>query len=228
MTVSGTFNASPTLAGMSRRVQAVGRALSLAIVLIPAIAASSAESSSGADHKVRKCGHTRLYGHALTIKVRGEPLPCDKVHRIIRGRCDPDGEPWFCFSFWVPGPPLAWIRSEERFQRELSTLITASRYPCGQIGDIAEEWRGRSKGFPTRKQIVADDLIRCNALKGMSIDEVEALLGEPAYSSASDGNRFRGYVIGLQRDSFFQLDSEVLSLRFSRRGNFREASIYRS
>ncbi len=190
------------------------------------IVGTTAGSSADRNAKVRECGYKGLYGHSLTIKVRGQPLGCKKVRHIVRGRCDANGEPWFCFSFRAPGPPLAWIRSDERFDQGLSTLITASRYPCSEVRPIAEEWVGSSNEFPTRKQIVADDLIRCDALDGMNVDEVQSILGVPDYSSSSGGSRFHDYVIGLQRDSVFQLDSEVLSLRFSRSGAFREATIY--
>jgi hypothetical protein len=175
---------------------------------------------------VRECGTKSLYGHELRIKVRGEPLSCAKVQRIVRGRCNPDGKPWFCFSFRAPYAPLAWILAAERFERRPSTWITASRYPCSEVGPIAEEWNGPTMEFPTRRQMAADDLIRCDLLAGATRAETVGLLGEPDYRS--NGNRFLGYSIGLQRDSYFQIDPEVLSLRFTRDGAFREASIYQS
>jgi hypothetical protein len=219
----------PGYAGsMGPRYAIVGAAFVLGIAFAIGVGDATSASSRESSAKAKKCGHRQLYGHKLTIKVHGEPLPCPKVRRIVSGRCDPNGEPWFCFSFRAPGRPLVWIRAEERFERRPSTWIGASRYPCRSSGALAEEWRGPTQEFPTRKQIVADDLIRCELLEGKGVEEVEALLGEPLYNNLQRNGRFLGYTIGPTRDSFFQVDSEVLSLRFTRKGSFREATIYQS
>jgi hypothetical protein len=195
--------------------------IALAMVLAPSTPADTSPQSA----RAKECGSKQLYGHELTVKVRGE-LSCPKAQRIVRGPCDVFGKPWTCLSTHVPGPPLAWILEDELFQERLSVVITTSRYPCREVGPIAEEWVGPSKDFPTRRQIVADDLIRCDLLARLNIDEVRALLGSPTYTS--NGGRFMGYTLGPERGTVFQIDSEVLSLRFTRSGEFREATIYQS
>jgi hypothetical protein len=90
----------------------------------------------------------------------------------------------------------------------------------------SQEWSGPSHEFPTRKQILSDDLIRCDMLAGMTVSDIEALLGEPTYSYTSDQHPYRDYEIGPERDSFFQIDPELLSIKFSPSGIFSEASIY--
>ena len=59
-----------------------------------------------------------------------------------------------------------------------------------------------------------------------SVADVEALLGKTADSCTSRGHPYRDYEIGPERDSFFQLDSEYLSIKFSSGRIFRKASIY--
>jgi hypothetical protein len=172
------------------------------------------------------CGTKELYGHELTIKVRGDLHSCSKVRRIVRGKCDLDSKPWACFSFQTPGPILAWFLAKEMFKPELSSVITASRYPCSEVGSIAEEWVGPSLDFPTRKQVVADDLIRCNLLDGRDKRAVKELLGGSGIVSTSHGRTYFDYTLGPERDSFFQIDSELLSVVFNSRGIFREATIY--
>jgi len=62
----------------------------------------------------------------------------------------------------------------------------------------------------------------------MTIDEVGALLGKPSEHGGGRGHPYRDYSIGPERDSFFQIDSEVLSIQFTSKGIFRRASIYQS
>jgi hypothetical protein len=62
----------------------------------------------------------------------------------------------------------------------------------------------------------------------MTIDEVEAHLGKPDEHGAGHGHPYRDYYIGPERDSFFQVDAEVLSIRFTSKGIFLRASIYQS
>ena len=195
-----------------------------ALLTISGIGGSSTADAKG-KRPAKECGTKQLYGHLLTIKVRGELDSCRKVARIVRGSCG-DGKRWSCFSFHVPGPLLAWFRSKERFDEHLSTLITARRYPCSEVGSVAEQWVAPTRKFPTRKQVVADDLIRCDLLASMEVGDVETLLGEADYVSTSHGRTFLDYTLGPERDSFFQVDSELLSVSFGSDGVFQEATIH--
>ena len=173
----------------------------------------------------KHCGTKKLYGHRLQISVRGKVRACERVRQIIRGECK-DRKRWSCFSFRTPDPPLVWFPSKERFARRWSTVIKASRYPCTKAALTRQQWSGPSQRFPTRKQILSDDIIRCHLLAGMTVHRVESLLGNPTHSYTSRGHPYRDYVIGPERDSFFQIDPELLSVKFSSSGTFTKASIY--
>jgi hypothetical protein len=196
----------------------------MALVVVACGVGETAAAGTG-----RACGTKELYGKALHIHVVGEPIPCSRVQRIIRGRCR-ERSRWSCFSFRPPDPLLVWFKERERFRARWSTAIEARRYPCAEARVTAEAWaegrRDMSSTFPSREQVLADDLIRCKLLRGMTETDVRALLGPPDDVSSERGRRYLAYEIGLQRDSFFQLDSEYLSLRFDRDGTIESASMY--
>lgn len=77
---------------------------------------------------------------------------------------------------------------------------------------------------PTKRQVLADDVMRCKALRGMTWDEVHALLGRPE-RGADSRRTFMAWEIGPERDSLFSIDGESLFLRFYRNGRFRSASM---
>jgi len=192
------------------------------VMLVSAVADGSGRGSNG----FKSCGTKTLYGKTLQIRVRGEMRSCERVQRIIRGKCKIQKKRWSCFSFRTPYPPLVWFRSKELFDPRWSTVIEAERYPCTEAALTSEDWNGPSRGFPTRQQILSDDLIRCDLLDGMTISQVEHLLGEPTESSTSHDHAYRDYEIGPERGSFFQIDSEFLSIKFRLDGTFAGASIY--
>jgi|tagenome__1003787_1003787.scaffolds.fasta_scaffold20955160_3 hypothetical protein len=172
------------------------------------------------------CGTKKLYGKTLAIHVVGDQLPCSEVRKIIRGRCR-TGKTWSCFSFQSPAPLLVWFKEAERFQDNESTVIEARRYPCRQARVTARSWGAaqrsfvHSRVFPSRLQMLSDDLIRCHQLRGKTSAQVRRLLGRPD----EGGARYPIWWIGLERDSFFQVDSEYLQLVFRRDGIFRSISI---
>ena len=74
------------------------------------------------------------------------------------------------------------------------------------------------------RQVLADDIMRCRALRGMTYDDVRAFLGKPDLSA--DARRtFLGWEIGTERDSLFPIDEEYLVVRFDRRGRFEAAGM---
>lgn len=178
----------------------------------------------------RACGTKQLYGRTLTIRVEGRLLPCDRVRRIVRGRCR-DGRVFSCFSFRAPGPLLVWFREKERYRRRWTTTITARRPPCSATTVTTEEWRrsrdGRG-GFPTLQQVLADDLLRCHLLRGLKEAQVRELLGKPDYFSRdrARGERYLDWSVGPERDSFFQIDAEAFSVRVGRDGRVEGTSFY--
>jgi len=117
---------------------------------------------------------------------------------------------------------LVWFRERERFNEQWSTAIEARRYPCRQARVTADAWeaatRSRSNAFPTRMQVLADDLVRCKQLRGKTYRQVRALLGRPEESEITKGKRYADWQIGPERDSFFQVDSEYLAISFGTDG----------
>jgi hypothetical protein len=176
----------------------------------------------------RVCGEIERFHHTLELRQRGDVLPCGRAHRIARGPCE-QFERWSCFSFRAPGPLLVWFREKEQFSGP-KTLIFARRYPCDEASVTAEEWArsraSQSERFPSLTQVLADDMMRCDQLTGMTAGEVITLLGEPDTESSAEGRTYLDYVIGLQRDSFFQIDSENLSVVVGPDGLVRRVRMY--
>jgi hypothetical protein len=173
------------------------------------------------------CGTKRLYGHKLLIRVRGERLPCSKIREVIRGRCR-ESRTWSCFSFWPPAPVLVWFREKDRFKETWSIAIEGVRYPCSEARISPRSWRAarkeRDSAFPNRQQVMADDVIRCHVLRGKTYEGVVRLLGHGS-ESRQQGRRYLDYELGAERDSFFQVDTESLSVLIGRDGIFRSAEL---
>jgi hypothetical protein len=182
--------------------------------------------SAPADADARDCGTKLLYGKTLTLHIAGKGLTCADVERITSGdQCDVDGKPWFCFAPQT-GPALVWAKDKERFSDKHSAWIEARRYPCSQASVTAADWQraraSTSEQFPAEQQLLADDLIRCKLLKGKRYAAVRALLGKP---DEHTGRKELDYTLGIERDSLFQIDSEFLSVAFTRKGGVKSVSI---
>jgi hypothetical protein len=188
-------------------------------------AALFAALPAAADDSAPTCGTKRLYGHKLLIRVEGDPLPCDRVREIIRGRCK-SGKTWSCFSFRPPAPALVWFREKERFQEDWSTAIEAERYPCSEARVTRRQWLSRNSWrFPTKQQMLADDLVRCGQLRGKTYKQIVRLLGKPHFTERRHGKpHFISWDIGAERDSYFQVDDESFDIELRRDGVFRRAS----
>jgi hypothetical protein len=200
------------------------RAAALIALLLAVVVAvpGAAQAPGGTPYT---CGTKRLYGHKLLIRVRGERLACSKIREIIRGRCH-EGRTWSCFSFWPPSPVLVWFREKDRFAETWSIAIEGVRYPCSEAGVTRQAWRSAGGwAFPTRRQVLADDMIRCHLLRGKTYKQVVRLLGHGDFQSREHGRRYVDYLLGAERDSFFQVDSESLSIQFGRDGKFRSAEL---
>jgi hypothetical protein len=173
------------------------------------------------------CGTKLLYGKPLELRVRGKQLECAQVLRIVDGACR-RRRTWTCWPPWTPGPALVWFRTREMFSREVSTVIEGLRYPCAEADATAEAWaaaRKRLRGFPTHAQVLADDTLRCHLLDGLDRDGIVALLGRPDEPA---GTRFLDYTLGTERDSFFTIDGEFLSVELDADGHFKRARIVQS
>lgn len=62
--------------------------------------------------------------------------------------------------------------------------------------------------------MLADDLIRCRILNGKSVAQTEAIIGAPGERSTNGGSTSFVYGLGPERDSFFQVDDELLLVEF--------------
>src|SRR5215212_10181903 len=111
-------------------------AAALALLAVP----MSAGAGDHARHRAKRCGTKTLYGRTLAIRVVGDPLPCAKVRRIVRGRCR-ERHTWSCFSFRPPDPLLVWFREKERFRERWSTTIEARRPSCARTHVSWRRWR---------------------------------------------------------------------------------------
>jgi hypothetical protein len=195
--------------------------MSLVAIVIVAAALPSLHPGSARGAEV-PCATKRLYGQRLGVFLVDGDITCAAVRRIIRGRCR-DGRVWSCTSFRTPDPVLFWYRTRERFAPSFSIGIVARRPPCSASRVTARAWRrGLGRGFPTRQQVLADDLLRCRWLEGMTKRQVTRLLGRPD----EPGVRALAWEVGPERDSVMRIDSEYFEVRFDRHDRFRAASFY--
>jgi hypothetical protein len=90
------------------------------------------------------------------------------------------------------------------------------RYPCSQAKVTPTAFGKAERGFPTRRQLLADDVLRCHLLgRGDSYVDVEQLLGPPDEREPAGGRMSFVYFLGPERDSFIQIDPELLLIELS-------------
>ncbi len=123
---------------------------------------------------------------------------------------------WSCFSFRKDAPFIAWFPSEDLFKRNLYPVALLRRYPCSEA-KVTPRAFGEAKGrFPTRRQLLADDVLRCHLLgRGNNYVDVEQLLGPPDEREPEGGSILFVFFLGPERDSFFQMDPELLLIELS-------------
>jgi hypothetical protein len=170
------------------------------------------------------CGAAQRFGHQFDVRIGGAPISCGKALEVIDGPCKiRQKHDWSCFSFQTTSPFIVWFPTKEMFDLNWSTVIIFKRYPCSEAVVTRDLFSPEPQGFPSRRQLLADDLIRCNMLEGKTFSEVRRLLGPSAYGKKG---RYLTYEIGLERDSFFQVDSDLLSISFTKDGIYSAAGIY--
>jgi hypothetical protein len=195
--------------------------LALAGALLLTASGSQAVASPNA------CGQKAIHGRSVDLVLVRGSLSCETVRSIVRGRCR-SGRAWSCISLRPPDPLVVWFRTNERFARHRSVVIEGRRRACEHAHVSRRAWR-RSAGSwdrpaPTMRQVLADDMVRCRALRGMTYDDVRALLGRPERGADSQ-RTFMAWEIGPERDSLFPIDGESLFLNFGPNGRFRSASM---
>ena len=190
------------------------------LALLALLLVAPAPATAGAADK--RCGSKVLHGETLALWVVGEPIRCEKARRIARGPCT-DERPWRCLGLRAPDPILVWLRDEELFE-ERTTAIEARRpkRSCAARRVTRRDWRrGRDlAGFPTLRQMLADDLLACDQLEGMTRREVRRLLpGVDEHDGAADS-----WLLGEERQ-LFRIDAEYLDVTYDRRDVVRRARI---
>jgi hypothetical protein len=197
----------------------------LVFVLMLAGAALAVGPAAEAEAGPAKCGKKVIHGRPVDLVVRS--LSCETVRGVVRGRCRA-GRTWSCISLRPPDPLVIWFRTSERFARRRSVVIEGRRQACEHAHVSRRAWRQSAGSWdqpaPTKRQVLADDIMRCKALRGMTYDEVRALLGRPERGADSQ-RTFMAWEIGPERDSLFPIDGESLFLHFYRNGRFRAASM---
>src|SRR3954470_17011203 len=135
----------------------------------------------GHGRATRDCGVKELYGHELALHVVGKRIPCSEVRAIVRRDNCRDGKVRACHAFQPLDPVLVWFPARERFKYDYSTAIEARRYPCREAHVTARAWAAashqRGNAFPSRLQVLADDIVRCKLLAGKTYHQVQALVG---------------------------------------------------
>ncbi len=190
------------------------------VVLLAVAIAFAMEAPAAAEGE--RCGTKALHGERLKLHTMGKGVKCSAVKRITRGRCKVrTNAAWSCFSFRAGAPLLVWFPTEEMFDDDWSRWIEARRPPCSHSKVTARAWRRAGfAGFPTRRQVLADDLVRCRQLRGMRRSAVLDLLGKPDETDPHEAY----WEVGEERDSLFQVDAESLTVRFDSGGRVQRAS----
>jgi hypothetical protein len=174
------------------------------------------------------CQSVDVYHRELRLEVQGKDLPCPLIRRVVSRACRIRVERrWSCFSFHTPGDYMAWFRTRSLGSPNKPPRIEAKRYPC-EKASLRAGWRRGLRGFPTLRQMVADDIIRCGLLDGRSRSFVEEVLGQPDYGSSSSSTPYASYGVGLERTSYFQFDLEYLYVGYSAEGTVQRTFLYQS
>jgi hypothetical protein len=166
----------------------------------------------------RRCGLRTMFGHRFPIEAQG--ITCGEARRLAAQRCRARfHRRWTCFSAREDGPFVIWFPTAELFRRSLYPVVLLRRYPCSQARVSPRLFGKLERGFPTRRQLLADDVLRCHLLaSGDEASKAEGLLGPADSHEAEAGRTYLVYFLGPERDSLIQIDPELLvvSLRAGR------------
>ena len=202
---------------MWRRALALGVTVGLAATCGAALAASGippGPRASAPGH--RRCGSTTLFQHRFAVEAQG--IGCTKARAVVSAPCAVDlDRQWSCASYREEAPFVAWFPSEDLFKRTRYPAVLLRRYPCSQAKVTPALFALFTKGFPTRRQLLADDVLRCGLLQpGDSAAAVREVLGAPEGEETEAGRFYFVYGLGLERDSIIQIDPELLEIELKR------------
>lgn len=198
--------------------------LAVLFSLTAPLMANSAQPSG--ERAESPCGQVEKLGRTFSLQVNGKKPSCRRAREIVAAPCKIRTKAkWSCFSQRAPGPFIIWFLSDELFERNLSRVITYERYPCSEAIVNADLFSTDPRGFPTLRQLLADDVIRCDLVADNTFNDVKDLLG-PADERTS--RKYLYYQLGPTRDSVLPIDSEVLSIRFSKSGLVTDVGIFQT
>jgi hypothetical protein len=190
----------------------------LAAVPLLAQMAPAAASAAGSGKLGRgsKCGSKRVFGQPFTIRVRGGWVGCRKARQLVDRRCvlDPR-KTWACEAYRAEGPFVSWILTSELFKPRARTEVYLERYPCSRAHVTAHLFAIQSRAFPSRRQMLADDVVRCDLVANLKPDAVTALLGPPEERYVRGQRTEFVYWLGPERGSLVQIDPEGLAVEFA-------------
>jgi hypothetical protein len=196
---------------------------------------------------------------AISVTLLGSAVLVAVViaNMLPGGREPSDGESLVVLLLCVVAVVLAWsawLWRQRGFRRHaLTGSLGASALVLGTAGFVAvafgvdtrscSEVRADLRDFrearshaldedsPTRAQIIADGLIRCQTLRGLDQRAVARLLGRPDDTGRSArvdlADRQWNYTIGPWR-GWFPIDYELLAVGFDGRGRVRRVRIVQS
>lgn len=156
-----------------------------------------------------------MFGHRFLIEAQG--IKCREGRALISQRCRIAlAKQWSCFSYRESKPFVVWFPTEDLFKRVQYPAAVLRRYPCSQTKVTPTLFGISTRVFPTRRQLLADDVLRCKLLLvGDELSKVEALLGLPDQKATEASTLSLVYNLGPERDSVIQIDPELLLIEVS-------------
>jgi hypothetical protein len=155
-----------------------------------------------------------LFGHRFPIEAQG--IGCKQAHRLLSRPCRVQiKRTWSCLSYHEDEPFIGWFPTEDLFKRAEYPAALLRRYPCSDAKVTPGLFGAFGHGFPTRRQLLADDVLRCHLIPlGASPSEVEQVLGPADEKEVEPKGISFIYGLGPERDSVVQIDSELLLVEF--------------
>lgn len=175
----------------------------------------------------RDCGNWPLFGHRFPIETRG--IDCAEGRRLLSMRCAlRPHRRWSCASARPGGPFVSWFPTADLFRGRRYPEVLLRRYPCSQSRVTPRLFGFLGRGYPTRRQLLADDVLRCGLVRiGDSVADVEATLGRPDGAEREAGRSYFAYDLGLERSPILAVDSELLRVDL-RKGHVTSIAIVSS
>jgi hypothetical protein len=172
----------------------------------------------------RRCEGKELFQHRFPVEAQG--IRCGQARGLLSRRCALHlHQRWSCLSLREDRPFVAWIPTEDLFKRFAYPTALLQRYPCSEAKVTPKLFGSAPRGFPTRRQLLADDVLRCSLLQpGDSVVEAEQMLGPADEEEPERDELSLIYSLGPERDSLVQIDPELLLIE-SKAGRITSVSM---